>query len=53
MQVERENLRLIATPHILSTEKGRIDVMRPAGERGQSWTAKWRADLIVSPCPGI
>ena len=31
MQVERENLRLIACPHILSTEKGRIDVMRPAG----------------------
>ncbi|MBC7837457.1 MAG: hypothetical protein H7Y39_02270, partial [Nitrospiraceae bacterium] len=31
MQVERENLRLIAMPHVLSTEKGRIDVMRPAG----------------------
>ena len=24
-------LRMIATPHILSTEKGRLDVMRPAG----------------------
>ena len=31
MQVEREHLRLIACPHILSAEKGRIDVMRPAG----------------------
>ncbi len=27
----QEHLRLIALPHILSTEKGRIDVMRPAG----------------------
>ena len=31
MQVERENLRIIACPHILSTEQGRIDVQRPAG----------------------
>ena len=31
MQVERENLRIIACPHVLSTEKGRIDVQRPAG----------------------
>ena len=31
MQVERDNLRLIACPHILSIEKGRIDVQRPAG----------------------
>ena len=31
MQVETQNLRMIACPHILSTEKGRIDVMRPAG----------------------
>ena len=31
MQVEREHLRVIAMPHVLSTEKGRIDVMRPAG----------------------
>lgn len=31
MQVEIQNLRMIAMPHVLSTEKGRIDVMRPAG----------------------
>ena len=31
MQVERDNLRIIACPHILSIEKGRIDVQRPAG----------------------
>lgn len=31
MQVEHEHLRLIAMPHIFSIEKGRIDVMRPAG----------------------
>ena len=31
MQVEIQNLRLIACPHVLSTEKGRIDVQRPAG----------------------
>ncbi len=31
MQVETTNLRLIAMPHILSSEKGRIDVTRPAG----------------------
>ena len=28
---QKINLRLIACPHVLSTEKGRIDVMRPAG----------------------
>ena len=28
---QQDHLRLIATPHVLSTEKGRIDVMRPAG----------------------
>lgn len=28
---QQDHLRLIAMPHILSTEKGRIDVMRPAG----------------------
>lgn len=33
MQVEHEHLRLIATPHLLSTEKGRLDVQRPAGVR--------------------
>ena len=27
----QDNLRMIAMPHILSTEKGRIDVQRPAG----------------------
>ncbi|HSL03727.1 MAG TPA: hypothetical protein VK901_09340 [Nitrospiraceae bacterium] len=27
----QDNLRLIAMPHIISTEKGRVDVMRPAG----------------------
>ena len=27
----QDNLRLIACPHVLSIEKGRIDVMRPAG----------------------
>ena len=31
MQVEQNNLRLIACPHILSVEKGRLDVLRPAG----------------------
>lgn len=31
MQVEIQNLRMIACPHVLSTEKGRIDVLRPAG----------------------
>ena len=31
MQVEHENIRIIACPHVLSTEKGRIDVQRPAG----------------------
>ncbi len=31
MQIETQNLRLIALPHILSVENGRIDVMRPAG----------------------
>ena len=27
----QDNLRIIACPHVLSIEKGRIDVMRPAG----------------------
>ncbi len=31
MQIETNNLRIIAMPHILSLEKGRIDVSRPAG----------------------
>ena len=28
---QQENFRLIACPHVFSTEKGRIDVLRPAG----------------------
>lgn len=31
MQIETQHLRIIACPHILSMEKGRIDVQRPAG----------------------
>jgi len=31
MQVETTNLRLIAMPHMLSAERGRIDVTRPVG----------------------
>jgi sulfur carrier protein ThiS len=31
MQVERENFRIIACPHILSLEKDRLDVVRPVG----------------------
>ena len=29
--IQHENLRLIALSHVLSLEKGRIDVQRPAG----------------------
>ena len=28
---QQDHLRIIACPHVLSTEKGRIDVQRPAG----------------------
>jgi hypothetical protein len=48
MQVEQNNLRLIACPHVLSIEKGRIDVMRPAGGtvKDLMHSIAWTSDLL-------